>query len=389
MLGSYGQGELALYVTFVATLVMIAGLGLSQGMVVFIAAGKIPRSGLLLRTIIYILLAGIIIAGFVGLAITGGWLDGFLPEFILHAHSWIWVIVVQIVFTLLNSFFTAILQAEKKFIPAARIAMTGSICLLLCYGLRFHQIVGPTIMPLYWVISVMVFVLIIQSVLYLLHIYKTDKQYFNGAVGNWNLFKPLMLFSGMVFITNLVQFMNYKMDIWIINYFHTDKQALGQYTLAVSLAQMIWLLPAALQTVIYPYIAGEGDSQEMFLKIRRWTIQAGGYALIAGVAGYFAARLFLPTIFGTEFEPSVELIGILLLGIIPFALTMPLSAYFAARNKVIINLYAGIIGLVICLILDFLWIPSFHVIGAAWATVVSYLSTTLFLMILFFSRKMK
>lgn len=384
MIGSAGQGQLGLYTNFMAFLTLLIGLGIPSALVYYIASGKLKReqvfSILLIGSLMPLLLVALL---FYGLNRIGG-LTIFLPEFILSSSTWILILFAHLFFMIFNIFFQSILQAENDFKKSGITTATGSLLLLLLYVLKYNKILGNDIEDIHWIIYSLASISLIQIALYKLLLYKVNKIYFQLRKIELSSLKPLIIFSGLAFIANLVQFLNYKIDIWFINYFHHNESMIGIYVLAVSLAQIVWLLPNALHSVLFTFAATEMDLISKINKTARSSNLLLLYAFLAGIIGYVLSIYIVPYLFGNDFKEVSSIIGILLFGIVPFCYGMGISAFFAGIGKVKINLHGSLIGLVICLLFDFILIPKYAIRGAAVATVLSYISTTLYYFFIFY-----
>lgn len=382
MLGAFGQGELALYTNFIMLSGLLLGLGLPAGLVHFIASRKIEKQKIfsLLMTVLIASLMAFMCVLFI--LHRSGILFNLLPTVIYSNAIWFWIMIIHLVMVLINIFLSSILQAEGQFGKAGSIAVAGSLFLLVMYSIRFFSFGGMQLAALNWILITLLASQLIQMGIYMIQLYRVDKNYFHLSKVEFSIVQPLLQFAALAFATNLIQFFSYKMDIWFVNFYH-GKELTGIYALGVMLAQMVWLLPSAVQSVLYAFISTHQDKQLNIQKTVQTTRQLAVYALIAGVSGYLLSIWLVPVLFGTAFTASVQCIGILLIGILPFCLSMPVSGYFAATGRVKINLYSAIIGFVCCLLADVILIPRWGISGAAFASVISYCSTVLYLLIRF------
>jgi len=71
---------------------------------------------------------------------------------------------------------------------------------------------------------------------------------------------------------------------------------------------------------------------------------------------------------------------ILIPGIFSLSLLALLSAYFAGKGKIKVNLYAAIIGLIVMVTGDFIFVPRYGILAAAVVSTVSYMTNTGFSM---------
>ena len=382
MLGAFGQGELALYTNFILLSSLLLGAGLPVGIVHFIAARKIEQKQVLsiLLTVLLIGFALLLLA--LSILQQTALLSTFIPTLFHHNSVWFWLMLLHLLLVLLNIFLSSILQAEALFGKASYILISGSITLLLLYALRYFAITGIHIPPLNWILLALISSQLIQLFFFLRQVYTTNPDYLHLEQIQIGAIRPLIQFAFLAFMTNLIQFLSYKMDIWFVNYFH-GKQLTGIYALGVSLAQMLWLLPSAIQSVLYAFISTHTDRQLMIQRTIKTTRQIAVYAISAGITGYLLSIYLVPILFGEEFRESVQCIGLLFIGVVPFCLSMAVSGYFAGTGRVRINLYSAILGFIVCMAADLLLIPSYGILGAAIASSISYISTVTFLLVKF------
>jgi O-antigen/teichoic acid export membrane protein len=88
-------------------------------------------------------------------------------------------------------------------------------------------------------------------------------------------------------------------------------------------------------------------------------------------------------IFGPEFGMIRPVIASLGLGIIALSFSMVLSPFFSGINKVYHNMISSALGLVFTLILGFILIPRFGIIGASATASVSYTVSTIYQLVVF------
>jgi len=91
-------------------------------------------------------------------------------------------------------------------------------------------------------------------------------------------------------------------------------------------------------------------------------------------------KQFFTGVFGESFNKMQLPMLILIPGIFSLSLLALLSAYFAGKGKIKVNLYAAIIGLIVMITGDFIFVPRYGILGAAIVSTVSYMVNTGFSM---------
>ncbi|MCD6113470.1 MAG: polysaccharide biosynthesis C-terminal domain-containing protein [Bacteroidales bacterium] len=178
---------------------------------------------------------------------------------------------------------------------------------------------------------------------------------------------------GFVFALSFVLLqLNYKVDILIMQKFSTAKE-IGYYSLGVSIAEQMWLLPYAIGVVVMSRSANATDQNAInksTAMLLRLTLLL---AIIGSVIVVVLTPYFLPLIFGEKFIPSIRIVQYILPGIIFFIIVRILDSRLAGIGKPHIAVLILIPSLIINIILNFLWIPKYAGMGAVMATNVSYI----------------
>lgn len=155
----------------------------------------------------------------------------------------------------------------------------------------------------------------------------------------------------------------------------------GYYKGALVVAQLIWLLPKALQSLLL-HSTSNYWSAEQYERIQ--TVSSLTARLILVVSCLLAAGLvvladeFLPLYFGPEFAAAVVPTLLLLPGVIGFAVARPVNAIVQGSGELGTLVAASGGAAAINLVLNLLLIPPFGMHGAAVATSVGYGSLAVF-----------
>lgn len=193
--------------------------------------------------------------------------------------------------------------------------------------------------------------------------------------------KSIVIFISTVYLANVLQIFVYKIDIWIL-YKYSDSATTAIYSLAVTVAQTTWLFATAVSTILFSVISKETDSNfnntvTQYLRFTFYITFLLGFMLTIVV--YF----FAEKIFGSQYKMIIYIIPILLVGIIPFSIAIIFGSFAAGINNNILNLFGSMISFIVVIILDFILIPKYQYWGAAIATMISYLTSTIFCVLIF------
>ncbi len=159
-------------------------------------------------------------------------------------------------------------------------------------------------------------------------------------------------------------------------------ESVGFYSIAVSLAETLWMIPGSIATVLFPRVSSiqaEGANYLTPRIVRHTFLVIFVFSISLAIIAKPLIRIFL----GAVFLPSVLPFLILLPGIISLGGSKPIATDLAGRGKPQISMYSAIFSLIINVPLNILLIPKWGMSGAAFASSVAYIAATLFVLIAF------
>ncbi len=196
-------------------------------------------------------------------------------------------------------------------------------------------------------------------------------------------FRRAARFGLQAWSANLMQYLNYRVDLFILSAV-AARGDVGLYSVAVSVTALGWVLPNAFQTVLFPRVAGvdaavgtgsvtsEASDASAARAIRHSVL-----LVIPTLLGLAILVLLVPLLYGPRFQGSVALGFILAPGVAALGLGKVISAVFSGRGFPRYSLYTTLITAPITLALYVALIPTLHATGAALASTLSYVLTTI------------
>lgn len=179
-------------------------------------------------------------------------------------------------------------------------------------------------------------------------------------------------FVALIGLTNLVGLLNYKADLFLVEYF-LGLSATGVYSIAVMVAELLWLVSSSVTTAAYARIGSPDAAAASRITVR--AVHAGMLllALLCPVLWIGAAWL-LPALLGSTYQPALPVLAVLLPGVAVFGAASALSAWFTnhAGRPWVPALLASL-SLSINVVVSVLAIPRMGMIGGALATSLSYI----------------
>ncbi|WHX40245.1 flippase [Mesobacillus sp. AQ2] len=376
MLGPELQGNYALITNFPAILMMFINLGINISTVYYVSRQEIdPGESFFNNLIIGVVLSLIgIIAGFISIYFFG---DKLFKD--LDDYSYVYFILIAIPFMLLNTFFQTIFQGIQDFKVFNTILVITQITNLL--------LVVVLIVLFDFGLMGALIAFISGHALTLLFILVFSVKRFNLTRKNLRLNIPYLRksfhYGFKSYMSNLVTFMNYRINIYLLGFF-VGNGAVGLYFTALTLGEKLSVFTQSISSVLLPRIAAMGTEEErnhLTSIVSRFTLV---FMLVLSVVIFFTID-FLAPVLGHEYKETPFFLKILLPGIALLAVEKILSNDIAARGKPEINMYVSIFNVIFSTILNVFLIPMYGATGAAIATSISY-SLSFIIKAVFFKR---
>ena len=183
-------------------------------------------------------------------------------------------------------------------------------------------------------------------------------------------------------VAHITQMLSFRLSYYVLDHYHGEA-AVGVYSNGISLAESIWLISKSISMVQYARISNTQDRPEaarLTVRLIKFSLAASLFILIPLM---LLPSSFYVFIFGDGFSETRMVIWTLALGVMVYNFSILTGHYFSGTGRYQLNAMASSLGLVASVILYFTLIPRFSLAGAGWATSISYLITTIILMIMF------
>lgn len=379
-IGPAGNGIFSLFIADVSFLILILGLSAESSILYFTSKNKLNLSDIL-SLLFPIVLVQIIVC--VILYFATSFIFGYHLFKTSLGNSDIFYGLLFIISCIIFNYFYAFLVAKKGYF---KVVFINVICqLVFLIGLiSMHEgwvgdfdnfFIPSKIIPAY---CLLFFVQAVVTLLYTL--------YKNGDKINFRspqkiITSEILKYTLQVNLSNVLQFLAYRIDIWILDYYHS-KDVVGQYSLSVKISQVFWLLPQLTSSMLFPLTAQNDAraSEQNFKKISKiifiLTIVGAGLSILL-------YPVFTKYVVGDIYQQSFIYFLYLLPGVCFFGICILLSARFAGKGNVQINLMTSAICFVLLLIFGVVLIPIYAAKGAAIATSIGYIASTLFIIFMY------
>lgn len=191
--------------------------------------------------------------------------------------------------------------------------------------------------------------------------------------------KPMLLFTGVGWLIGILNFAVKRIDIWFVEYNRGIEQ-LGFYALATGVIDILITLILPATFVISPYLTTANNKRKEEI-LGRFSRIAFLLLFLFSILGLPTIKFFIPIIYGSEFTQSIMPFQILFIGGMMIILRNIFGVYNIATNNLRPNLYATFLAFIITIILDYLWVPKYGIIGASWASLIAYLVSSFIIIV--------
>jgi O-antigen/teichoic acid export membrane protein len=202
-----------------------------------------------------------------------------------------------------------------------------------------------------------------------------------------HLMKSMVRLGIMNALAIFIMQLNYRFDILMLKKMSTLEQV-GFYTLATQIAEQIWHIPYAIETIVMSRSANTKDN----VFVNKTVASIFRVSLLIGILGclimFFVSPFLIPLVFGREYVQSVPLIRAILPGILLLVAFRILNSRLIGMGKPQNAIWTFLPALLLNIGLNLLWIPKYGALGSAWATNISYGAGSL-VFIFLYAKKIK
>ncbi|MDB5257488.1 MAG: hypothetical protein JWM14_2183 [Chitinophagaceae bacterium] len=200
------------------------------------------------------------------------------------------------------------------------------------------------------------------------------------------LMSQLMAYGGLAQLANILQFANYRISYYYFMNMRTVDSAaeLGKYSIAVSIAESVWIIGQSLATVQFSRLSNIEDPElRRKISVRMFKFNFLLNLLAVLILLSIPSWLYKFVFGGEEFGIVSTYIYWLALGIFMLGTSTSISAYFGGRGKYLPAVISSLIGNVITFFVCIFFMKDWGAIAAAVAASLSYTAITIYFLVCF------
>lgn len=150
-------------------------------------------------------------------------------------------------------------------------------------------------------------------------------------------------------------------------------EAVGVYSAAVRISEIWYFVPMAIVSSVFPAILGakERDERLYYKRLQHLFDLITWVSLIVAFVFTFLSELIVTLLYGDPFIEASAVLTVHIWGGIFVFLGVVSGKWFLVENLQLLSLQRSVLGALLNIIMNFLLIPKYGVLGAAWGSVVS------------------
>jgi O-antigen/teichoic acid export membrane protein len=371
LLGPAGKGTYSLAIALPNVVGTVGTLGLSYSCIRLLGEQKYPRRAIVSTALTWALGWGMLLA-------LAGWLSyGYLKNNFLQGVDLVaFGLGLLIIPTYLLN------ESAGQSLRGIKLISGFNLNWLMQFGLRFlglWLVLGVWHLGVQGAVLARVVSALIPLAISLIMLYRSVP--FSLGVDK-AILRDILTFGFKLSVTHSLLTLTYDVDLFIINYFSVGAAQIGYYTLAVSIAELVWYVSEAVMIVMLPYIASAAESDKARLAATTCR-NAVLLTTLSGLGLAVVSRPIIALVYGEAFLPAAVPFLVLLPGAITMVIFRVLYDYLLiSRDPLYVGIATGA-AMVINVVANFFLIPRLGIVGASLASVISYTVTSVIAVYLF------
>ena len=360
LFGPEGSGVYALAVVFSTVAAMCVLFGLTTATVFYVGKNKYPTGQIVANNVFLSLAAG-------ALAVAGSLLAGFFFDGIFGGMEPLAIIFMAAAVPLILGFnlLSHILIGMGRIRAYNRISLAQSFVLLVLV-LFFSRILNLGIV---WAVGAYAVSFFVADILFV----QAAAREAGGIDWRINLsyIADVFRYGMKIYPSHMFSFLNTRANFFLINVF-LNPAAVGLYSVATALSEGLLIFAKSVSTVLIARVVCETDQKRLkeFTPLVCRSVLLIILPAIAILAT--ASRPLIVAAYSAFFSGAIAPLRILLIGVFAYCGWEIISNDICGRGRQIIISYISAASFFAGVILNFIFIPRWGIVGAAWAADITY-----------------
>jgi O-antigen/teichoic acid export membrane protein len=190
------------------------------------------------------------------------------------------------------------------------------------------------------------------------------------------LFARMIRYSAPMVVIGFAGIINEMLDRALLKYllpydFQTNMKMLGIYSACYKLSILMTLFIQAFRYAAEPFFfayADKSDARSVYAKVLKFFVIFCVFIFLLVTLFIDFFKYFL----GDEFRAGLEVVPILLLANLCLGVYVNLSIWYKLTDRTLMGASVSLLGALLTIGLNIVWIPIWGYVGSAWATLVCY-----------------
>lgn len=183
--------------------------------------------------------------------------------------------------------------------------------------------------------------------------------------------KTLLKIAAISMINSGLSQLMYLLDVFVLGIVDPQETLLASYKVATMIPSALAFIPVAMITYLYPYFAEHKEDGDWCLRrYKQVLIGLGGLNIVISTILFICAPLIIRLLFGEQYLDAVPVFRILSVNYFFSGTFRTISGnLLVTQRKLKFNLFVAVISSLTNIVADYFFIQWWGSIGAAWATV--------------------
>ena len=189
-----------------------------------------------------------------------------------------------------------------------------------------------------------------------------------------DLRKEIIKYSFVSSATNVLSQLLYLLDVFVLGYMSKNANTIASYKVATLIPYNLTFIPLSAMVFAYPYFAKYSTDREWvrtkYKDMLKVLVLLNSSISISGI---LFAPWIISILFGTKYLDAVPVFRVLMLGyFVAGTFRIPSGNILPANGKLRVNFWNAIVSGTANILLDVVMIKLYGAVGAAYATVIVY-----------------
>ena len=185
------------------------------------------------------------------------------------------------------------------------------------------------------------------------------------------LFRRMVAYGLRAYLGAFFAFLLLRSDLLLVQYYRGPTDT-GYYSVAVNMADMLYILPAVVGALLFPRFVAMTDSEARWRWARRGAAGIGVVLAAMAVISALVAGPVVRVVFGSAYSPAVRPFVVLAVAMIFYGANNVISNYAASAGYPWFAVLVWVAGATLNILLNLVLIPRYGITGSAVASLIGY-----------------